>query len=118
MAKITIFGLAGAGTSTVGKMLAEKLGYKFLSSGDIFRKKARDSGITLPELHECIKADPEAAEEHILTREKRDAARYKNFYGIANTESDGHFDFVIDTTNILPEQVVEKIEKYLQNAQR
>lgn len=173
MAKVTIFGLAGTGTSTVGKMLAEKLQYKFISSGDIFRKKAKDSGITLPELHERIKNDPEfdkrvdeeikkfgkennnfvvesrlawyfipdsvkvkldcgfevrtkrlaerdnlsyeAAKEHIETREKRDAARYKNFYDIGDIGSDEHFDLVIDATKIPPEKVVEQIEGYLQN---
>ena len=59
MSKITIFGLAGTGTSTVGKLLSEKLSYKYLSTGDIFfRKKAQELGITLAELHERAKNDP------------------------------------------------------------
>lgn len=58
MSKITIFGLAGTGTSSVGKALAEKLGYRFVSGGDIFwRKKAEEMGITLPELHKLAKND-------------------------------------------------------------
>ncbi len=57
--KITIFGLAGTGTSTVGKILAEHIGYKSLSTGDIFfRKKAKELGVTLSELHERAKIDP------------------------------------------------------------
>jgi cytidylate kinase len=40
--KITIFGLAGSGTSTIGKLLCEKLGYKFMSSGNIMRSWAKE----------------------------------------------------------------------------
>ena len=32
---ITISGLPGSGKSTIGKMLAKKLGYKFYSMGDL-----------------------------------------------------------------------------------
>lgn len=45
MAKITIFGQAGTGTTTVGEKLAEILEYPFLSSGNEFRKKAMKLGI-------------------------------------------------------------------------
>ena len=38
--KITIGGLAGTGKGTVGKILAEKLGYKFMSAGEFFRNIA------------------------------------------------------------------------------
>ncbi len=57
MAKITIFGLAGTGTSTVGKALAEKLGYKFISSGNMLRERARNMGLSLSELHERARTD-------------------------------------------------------------
>lgn len=43
--KITIFGLAGTGTTSVGEELAKSLEYKFLSSGGLFRKKAKELGI-------------------------------------------------------------------------
>ena len=45
--KITIFGLAGSGTSTIGKMLCEHLWYDFMSTGNIFRSFAADAGIDL-----------------------------------------------------------------------
>ena len=57
MARITIFGLAGTGTSTVGRALAEKLGYQFVSSGDMFRKKAKDMGLDLSKLQERAKGN-------------------------------------------------------------
>ena len=40
--KITLFWLAGSGTSTVGKMLAEQMQLTFMSSGNILRAWARD----------------------------------------------------------------------------
>ncbi len=61
--KITIFGLAGTGTSTVGKLLANKLGLSFLSVGNIFRKKANDLGLTLLEFHNLAVDDPSIDKE-------------------------------------------------------
>lgn len=52
MAKITIFGLAGTGKTTTGKMLAEKLGYKYMSTGNIFRGYAQEKNLTLNEFEE------------------------------------------------------------------
>lgn len=49
--KITISGMPGSGKTTVGKMLAEKLGLEFLSVGDIRGKMAMDRGITIEELN-------------------------------------------------------------------
>lgn len=47
--KITIGGLPGTGTSTIGKRLAKSLGYKFVSGGDLFRKAAEKHGMTMEE---------------------------------------------------------------------
>ena len=171
--KITIFGLAGTGTSTVGKMLAEKLGLKFLSAGDIFRRKAEDMGLTLAELHDLAVNDPSMdkecdeeiekfgkenddfvvesrlswhfipdsikikldtdldtrvsrvaqrdwllwknAKEGVLKRERDDEARYAKFYGIKDLSKDEHFDIIIDTSQITPPQVVDKIVELVNN---
>lgn len=48
--KITIFGNPGTGKSTVGKLLASRLGLEFKSSGNMFRDMATELGITLEEL--------------------------------------------------------------------
>lgn len=45
--KITIFWLAGSGTSTIWKLLAEKTNYKFMSSWDIMRGWAAKEGMTI-----------------------------------------------------------------------
>lgn len=55
--KITIFGLAGTGKSTVGKMLAEKLGYEYQSSGGMFRKMAEEEGLSLQEFEKHAETD-------------------------------------------------------------
>jgi len=57
MAKITIFGLAGTGKSTVGKLLAEKLDYTFLSTGTLFRKKAESIGLDVHTYGELCNTD-------------------------------------------------------------
>jgi predicted cytidylate kinase len=58
MAKITIFGLAGVGKGTAGKMLAQKLGYEFKSSGDMFREMASSLNMSLGEFEKLTQKDP------------------------------------------------------------
>ena len=43
---ITIGGVAGSGTTTVAKVLSEKLDIPFLSAGAIFRQMAEEKGMT------------------------------------------------------------------------
>lgn len=47
--------MPGSGKSTVGKILAERLGYKFYSMGDLRGKLAMDRGLTIDELNEIGK---------------------------------------------------------------
>jgi len=46
---ITISGLPGSGTSTVSAILSRRIGVRVVSAGDIFRKMAKDRGLTLEE---------------------------------------------------------------------
>jgi len=55
--KITIFGLAGTGTTTVGKILAKNLDYEFLSTGNMFRQQAEEMKISLNELEKLGQLD-------------------------------------------------------------
>jgi len=55
--KITICGLAGTGTSTLGKELARVREYDYLSSGDVFRAKAKELGMDLNEFEELCRQD-------------------------------------------------------------
>ena len=54
---ITISGTAGSGKSTVGKLLALKLGFKHYSMGDVQRQIAQEKGITLLELGKLEEKD-------------------------------------------------------------
>jgi len=58
--KITISGYAGTGKSTVGKILAEKLGYRFLSVGNFTREFAeREFGMNINEFQAKCKEKPD-----------------------------------------------------------
>jgi len=48
---ITISGIPGSGKSTVGKFIAQKLGYKFLSMGDMRGAIALKNHLTIDELN-------------------------------------------------------------------
>lgn len=52
--KITLFGLAGSGTSTVWKLLAQSLGYRFMSSGNIMRSWAKEKGMDIYEFEDKV----------------------------------------------------------------
>jgi len=49
---ITIGGRSGAGKTSVARILAKKLGYKFYSMGDLRGKMAMERGMTIDELNE------------------------------------------------------------------
>lgn len=55
--KISIFGMAGTGTSSTGKSLAKDLNYPFISGGDVARMAADKLGITLNAIDELAKTD-------------------------------------------------------------
>lgn len=57
MAKITLFGLAGTGKTSTAKLVAEKLGLEFQSTGNMFRKQAEELGLSLSELEEKSKTE-------------------------------------------------------------
>jgi len=49
---ITIGGLAGSGTTTVAKILSEKMNMPLISAGDIFRQMAAEKGMDILEFSE------------------------------------------------------------------
>lgn len=48
---ITISGLPGSGKSTIGKMLAKKLGYEYFSVGELRGQMALERGMTIDEFN-------------------------------------------------------------------
>jgi len=55
---ITISGKVGSGKSSIGKFVAEKLGFKYYCIGDLRREMARKRGITIWELNKIGEKDP------------------------------------------------------------
>lgn len=56
--KIAINGSLGSGKSTVGKILAENLGYNYHSTGEWFRQLAKERGLSVVELNILAEKDP------------------------------------------------------------
>jgi len=49
---ITISGLPGSGKTTIGKLIAKRLGFKFYSIGDLRGRMAMECGLTIDQLNE------------------------------------------------------------------
>mgnify|MGYP006318758363 FL=1 len=75
---ITLGGLPGSGKSTVKRMIAEKLGYTMLSTGDFVRDMAHARNLTLEEFNDLIIHDKTLDEEidSRLTKIEGDGDRY------------------------------------------
>lgn len=56
--KITLFGLAGTGTTTTGREIATRLNLEFLSTGNMFRAQAAELGLSINELDKLSQVDP------------------------------------------------------------
>ena len=54
---IAVSGLPGSGKTSLAKRLAERLGLRYLSLGEIFRKLARERKLTLEELSRIAEED-------------------------------------------------------------
>lgn len=57
--KITVSGPIGSGKSTVARILAERTGFEYISGGDMFRKSARDRGMTVEEFNVYAEEHPD-----------------------------------------------------------
>ena len=55
--KVTIFGLAGTGKSTISKIIAKDLNLSYNSTGNLMREKAQFLGMTIYEFDELCKND-------------------------------------------------------------
>ena len=56
--QITISGLPGSGTTTISRLLSEFYELELISSGEIFRRMAKEKGMTLSEFGALAEKDP------------------------------------------------------------
>lgn len=56
--RITLSGLPGSGTTTISKLLAEYYDLELISSGEIFRRMARERGMSLSEFGALAEKGP------------------------------------------------------------
>ncbi len=56
--QITVSGLPGSGTTTLSRLLAECYDLELVSSGEIFRKMAKERGMSLAEFGVMAEKDP------------------------------------------------------------
>ncbi|MBM3204644.1 cytidylate kinase [Candidatus Uhrbacteria bacterium] len=75
---ITISGFPGAGKSSVGKMLAQRLGMNFYSMGGLVRKMAAEQGMTVDEFYALGDSGP-TQDEHIDAYQKELASKEDQF---------------------------------------
>lgn len=69
---VAIAGPIGVGKSTVARDLAARLGYRYISGGEMFRQIARERGISVTDVNKLAEHDP--GFDHDLDRRQREAA--------------------------------------------
>jgi len=60
---ITISGLHGTGKSTIGKLIAEKLGVQYYSTGQAFRDLTQEMNMTLEDFTKYVEKNPKIDEK-------------------------------------------------------
>ena len=112
--KITLSGLAGTGKTTIGKILAQKLNYEFISVGDFSRKFALEQyGLNINEFQEKCKKDP-ALDQQIDEKFQEYCNKHSNLvidYRLG-------FKFVQNAFNVLLQVSDEVASHRIQNANR
>lgn len=67
---ITLSGKPGSGKSTTAKLLSERLGFERFSSGDLFRKIAKERGLNVLEINQAAETEKEI--DHLVDQRLRD----------------------------------------------
>ncbi len=102
-------------------IIDSRLGFHFIpSSIKIFLDadlKARVERILADTIRKEHNVSLQSTLNHIRTREASERKRYKEDYSI-NPDDKKHYDLVIDSTNLEPEAVVDRILKFVKKYQK
>ena len=60
---ITVSGEPGAGSTTISRLLAKRLGYRLVTIGELFKELAKEHGMTAENLMEKLQQQPELSQE-------------------------------------------------------
>ena len=77
---ISFSGKLGAGKSTIAKALSEKLGMKRYYMGEIFRRVAKEKGMTVAEFGALCEKDPKYDKEIDEYQTGKEANKYQRWY--------------------------------------
>ncbi|HLD89381.1 MAG TPA: cytidylate kinase family protein [Candidatus Nanoarchaeia archaeon] len=99
-----------------------RLGFHFIPSSikiflDVSLKEGAHRIFNQLREYEKYNTSLENTEKKIVEREKSEIQRYKKYYGIKHFDKK-NYDFVIDTTYLSPEEIVEKIIKFCMEKKR
>lgn len=70
---VAIAGPIGVGKSTVAKLLAQQLGYRYISGGEVFHDIARQRGISVTDVNKLAERD--SSLDHEVDRRQRELAQ-------------------------------------------
>lgn len=76
--KVTIFGLAGTGKSSVAEAVAAQLGWEFMSNGNLFRELAKEHGMQLNTFEKLAEKD-ESIDRKVDAKTKVYGKTHDNF---------------------------------------
>jgi cytidylate kinase len=83
---ITVSGTPGTGTTTLARRLAKELGLRWVNSGEIFRRIARERNISLKELGQLAEQSPEI--DYLIDDAQKKMARKEG--GVFEGRLSGH----------------------------
>jgi cytidylate kinase len=110
--RITISGTVGSGKSTVARIVAEKLGYKYHYIGELMRKMAAKRGMHFSEFSKIAETDKKVDEE--LDSMQKELGKEDNFV----MDSRLGFHFIPDSYKIFIKADTEECAKRIFNARR
>ena len=70
---LTISGFAGSGKTTVATGLSRKLGFAYISAGEVFRELARERAMSIEQLSKLAETEPEI--DKMVDRRQAELAR-------------------------------------------